>query len=209
MPDFRCPWPSCTPGRPEGLWDLVQKRPQSRPLLPLLPKVTLFTTVNVYLAAKQEYSKLLRRNLGLWRSQLARGGQPEYEQKIKNHVAIRLIFRKTIISGTPDAAVGTTGVRISLDPVASATGAGPTEKGGEFSFEWRPLLMECFPLGCAGLQPPARYRQAYFASVRKTSNKPANDELLLCIRWTWVYGLSGLGVSTSSFLCCLYVHDVW
>lgn len=56
----------------------------------------------------------------------------EYEQKIKNHVVLRLLFRRKIVEGTSDAPSGTTGVRIAFDLVGSAAGAGPNEKGGEF-----------------------------------------------------------------------------
>ena len=56
----------------------------------------------------------------------------DYEHKIKNHVIVRLLFRRKIEEGTSDAPSGTVGVRLSFDLVGSAPGAGPNEMGGQF-----------------------------------------------------------------------------
>lgn len=57
---------------------------------------------------------------------------PDREEKIKNHVVLRLLFRKKLLEGTSDAQRGTTGVRISFDLDTSVSGAGANEMGGQF-----------------------------------------------------------------------------
>ncbi|KAK2801222.1 hypothetical protein FQN51_005537 [Onygenales sp. PD_10] len=57
---------------------------------------------------------------------------PVLQNKIKNHVVIRVTFKREISEATPDAPAETKGVRISCDTDHTAAGASMDEMGAKF-----------------------------------------------------------------------------